>query len=200
LQLDADGYWVKLAGFTHSGSLAAIRRGGQFLGALSESGKPVVCFGAGSLHLVLLVADISSSIGIGESESFQFGERRRHEGPRKRLVYHPAFARSFHAGLGPVARAFAASQCRCREHPPGRAPDGSAIDKHNVKVRVTEAGEARTGPVAERREWLRALTALGSWFSEEADAAHLSTATADALLAGIDEGRERRSDAARHVA
>lgn len=195
-QLDAAGFWVRLAGFTHSASGAILRGGGQFLGALSEFGRPVVCSGAGSLHLPLLVADISSSIGLGEAESFSVprSSSRRHAGPRGRLIYHPTYARSFRAGRDPARRAFHTSQCRCREHPPSQAPHGIAIDKHNLSVRTTEAHEARAGSVAERREWLRAVTAMASHFAVDANVRHLSTATVDTMLAGIDDGRQQRTD------
>lgn len=195
-QLDADGYWVKLAGFTHSGARAVLRRGGQLLGALSEAGRPVVCSGAGSLHSALLVADISSSIGLGEAETFSVPNlsSRRHEGPRGRLIYHPTYVRSFRADREPVTRAFAASRCRCHEHPSKQAPHGGTVDKHNVIVRVTEAEEARSGSVGERREWLRALTAMASHFAIDARVDHLSRAKIDAFLTGIDEGRQQRPD------
>ena len=195
-ELDANGYWVKLAGFTHSGAHAVARGGGQLLGALSESGRPVVCSGAGSLHVALLVADISSSIGLGEAESFSVpcASTRRHEGPRGRLIYHPTYARSFRADHEPAKRAFAASRCRCREHPPTHTPFGSAVDKHNVNVRATEAEEARAGNVGERREWLRALTAMASHFAVDARVDHLASSTIDAVLAGMDDGRQHREN------
>jgi hypothetical protein len=195
-QLDADGYWVKLTGFTHSGSGAAVRGGGQLLGALSEMGKPVICSGAGSLHVALLVADISSSVGLGEAETFRtprLGERR-HEGPRPRLVYHPAYGRSYRADQEPAKRAFAAARCRCGHHPPALCPVGRIIDQHNVEVRTTEAQEALAGEVTERREWLRALTALASHFAADAEVDHLRPSMIEAFLAGLDDGRQQQGD------
>jgi hypothetical protein len=194
-QLDADGYWVKLAGFRHSGVRAIVQGGGHLLGALTQTGRPIVCSGAGSLHLALLVADISSSIGLGEAESYNAPQAnsRRHEGPRARLIYHPVYARSFLADHDPVRRAFAAASCRCHAHPGNKPPRGGAIDAHNVRVRAIEASEAVTGTIAERREWLRALVNLASHFAADADVDHLAGGTVDAFLAGVDAGREPRS-------
>jgi hypothetical protein len=82
---------------------------------------------------------------------------------------------------------------RCREHPHRKPPIGVGVDKHNATVRAVEAQEARAGTVSERREWLRALTAMASHLAVDADVDHLSSATVDALLAGIDDGREWRA-------
>jgi hypothetical protein len=44
--------------------------------------------------------------------------------------------------------------------------------------------------VAERREWLRTLTAMASHFAIDAGVDHLPSATINALLAGVDDGRQ----------
>ena len=95
--LDVDGYYVRIEGFHDRGDAGTLRGGGALLGALTETGRPVLCVGAGTLHVALLVADISSCIGLGEAERFSMPDvsRPRPSGPRLRAVYHSSFHRSF---------------------------------------------------------------------------------------------------------
>ncbi|MFP5363216.1 MAG: hypothetical protein ACLGI5_10870 [Thermoleophilia bacterium] len=189
--LEADGYWVKIEGFTESGPAKELTGGGHLLGGLSETGRPVVSCGPGGLHLPLLVSDISSCIGLGAAERFSQpdADKPAQKGPRHRLAYHPAFVHSFQIKGDAAGRAFAAMPCRCGKHPKGKPPQGKAADAHCAVVRVTEEREAGNGTQEERREWLRGTINLASHFGHDAGVDVTPYATFAALLEGIDAGR-----------
>jgi hypothetical protein len=191
LELDVAGFWVKIEGFSERAPARELRGAAALLGALSQSGRPVVCCGPGRLHLALLVADISSSVGLGEGERFTIPDagRPRHTGPRQRSAYHSTFLRSFKAGAEPSRRAFASSPCRCGHHPNRESPRGGAIDEHCAVVRAREAREAAQGSREERREWLQATAAMASDLGHDAGVDVVPSPPLAAVLAGVDAGR-----------
>jgi hypothetical protein len=190
-ELDVAGYWVKIEGFWQRGSLRELRGAGALLGALSETGRAVVSCGPGALHLPLLVADISSSVGLGESERFAMPDirRPRPSGPRQRIAYHPAFIHSFQVGERPARRAFTTVPCRCGRHSKARPPQGGDADEHCAIMRAREAREAMEGSREERREWLQATAAMASHVAHDAGVDVVPYATLEAVLHGVDAGR-----------
>jgi hypothetical protein len=189
--LEVDGYWVKIEGFSEHGTARELHGGAALLGALSETGRSVVCSGAGALHLALLVSDIASSIGLGEAERFSMPDAAAPppKGPRHRLAYHPAFIHSFQCAASPARRAFAAAPCRCGLHPENLPPAGHAVDEHCALVRTREAREAAAGSQEERREWLHATVALASHLGEDASIDVPSRATFETVIDGIGHAR-----------
>jgi len=151
----------------------------------------VVACGPGGLHLAVLVAGISSSVGIGEAERFTMPDpaRPRPAGPRLRTAYHPAYLRSFQAGGTRGRNAFAAAPCRCGRHRKDHPPAQGEVDEHGALVRAREAREAAEGCSVERREWLRATAAMASHLAHDADVDVVPYATLAAVLAGVDAGR-----------
>ena len=189
LELEPDGFWVKLAGFHERARRTLISAGGAFLAELASGGKPVVSDGPGQLHLGLLVNDISTSIGLGESERFAGLPQRRREdwsGGRTRTVHHPKYLHSFRAGGDGAVRAFAGSGCTCRRHAAKQPPTGAAIGEHAAIVRVQEAREALDGEVLERREWLLANAAMASHRAHDVGVDYTPAVVFEALLEGID--------------
>jgi hypothetical protein len=149
----------------------------------------VVSDGAGHLHLGLLANDISTSIGLAESERFVVARERDRSDwnrGRTRTIYHPKYLRSYRAGGDGAARAFKESGCRCLRHPSKQPPSGSAIGEHAAIVRAREAHEALDGEISERREWLLANAALASHRAHDAGVDYTPPAVYEALLDGID--------------
>lgn len=197
-ELDVSGYWVRIEGFAERASESRLHAAGALLGALSATGRSVVVCGPGALHLALLVADICSSVGLGEAERFAVPDasRPRRSGPRTRNAYHPAFMRSFQVGGRPARAAFASSHCRCRLHRRDSCPEGGTADEHNAIVRVIEEREALEGTAAERREWLRVAALMASRQAEDIGIEIVSYAKLAAVLRGIDAGRDAQSSRA----
>jgi hypothetical protein len=197
LEIEADGYWVKIEGFHERSGSEQIRSGGAFLSALREGGKPVVSCGCGQLHLGLLVEDFAASIGLAEGERFRVPEAWRKDDKdqkrrgRTRMAYHPKFHRSFRVGSEDARRAFEAAPCECDCHPASTPPNGLAVAKHAALLRAAQAGEALEGERADRREWLLASSTMASWAAADAGiAAEKASATPsyEALFAGLDAG------------
>ena len=189
LALEPDGFWVKLAGFDERARRTLIKAGGAFLALLASGGRPVVADGPGQLHLGLLTNDISTSIGLAESERFlgpQLRSRDDWTRGRTRTIYHPKYLRSFRAGGEGVARAFAGSRCACKRHAARQPPSGPAIGEHAAIVRAREAREALDGDVLERREWLLANAAMASHRAHDAGVDYTPSVVFEALLEGID--------------
>lgn len=189
LALEADGLWVKIEGFNERARRTLIKAGGGFLALLDRGGRPVVADGPGQLHLGLLTNDISTSIGLGESERFAIPEERSREEwgrGRTRTIYHPKYLRSYRAGGDGASRAFAGSGCGCRRHPAKQPPSGTAIGEHAAIVRAREAREALDGEVMERREWLLANAAMASHRAHDAGVDYTPPVVFEALLEGID--------------
>jgi len=189
LALEADGLWVKIAGFDERARRTLITAGGAFLALLARGGRPVVADGPGHLHLGLLANDISTSIGLAESERFLGPQPRTRDdwsGGRTRTIYHPKYLRSFRAGGDGAVRAFTGSGCPCRRHPAKQPPAGTAIDEHAAIVRAREAREALEGEVLERREWLLANAAMASHRAHDAGVDYTPPLVFEALLEGID--------------
>jgi hypothetical protein len=195
-ELDVAGYWVKILGFWERAPRTELHGAGALLGALSDTGRAVVSCGPGGLHLPLLVADISTSIGLAESERFSVPDtrRERRSGPRPRMVYHPGYLRSFKAGGTPCTQAFACAPCRCGRHRKDRPPEHGAIDEHGALTRAAETSEALAGTPEERREWLRATAALASHLARDAGVDVVPFSTLEAVLGGVDAGRGERAE------
>jgi len=189
--LPVAGYWVKIEDFWQRSAVGALEGAAALLGALAETGRPVVCCGPGWLHLALLVADISSSVGIGEAERFALPDvtRPRRAGPRPTLAYHPAYLRSFQVGAAPCVRAFAAAPCRCGTHRRDRPPAAGAADEHTALVRAREAREAVAGTREERVEWLQATAAMATHVGHDAGVDVAPYRIFEAVLDGVDAGR-----------
>lgn len=198
LALDADGIWVKITGYHERASLDSIRAGSAFLGALRDSGKPLVSCGAGQLHLALLADDISASIGLGDSERFTLpstwpppSEDGKPKG-RMRMAYHAGVHRSFRVGTGDASRIFAAAECTCGEHEARRPPTGVTVARHAAILRSQQAKEALNGERADRREWLLAAADAASWRAADAEipGKYTAASTYGAVFDGLDAGRE----------
>jgi hypothetical protein len=187
LELDADGFWVKIEGLSERARRSVIRASGSFLGLLHEDGRPVVSDGCGHLHPALLANDISTSLGLAGSERFALPKRRDDwTVGRARTIYHEKYLRSFVAGGKCADRAFAESSCRCRRHPSHQAPTGRAIEEHAAIVRTREAADALDGEVEERREWVLANAAMASQLARDADVDFTSHVVFEALFDGLD--------------
>jgi hypothetical protein len=189
LALEPDGFWVKISNFDERARRTLIRAGGAFLALLASAGKPIVADGAGQLHLGLLANDISTSIGLAESERFLGPQPRSRDdwsGGRTRTIYHPRYLRSFRAGGDGATRAFLASGCTCERHPAKEAPRGLAIGEHAAIVRAREALEALDGDVLERREWLLAYAAMALHRAHDAGVDYTPPVVFEALLEGMD--------------
>jgi hypothetical protein len=189
LDLEADGYWVKIAGFNERAPRTLIKAGGAFLALLNCGGRSVVSEGSGHLHLGLLANGISTSVGLAESERFALPKNRSRDDwnrGRTRAIYHPKFLRSYRAGGNGVARAFRSSGCPCSRHPAKQAPTGGLIEEHAAIVRAREAREALDGAVPERREWLLANAAMASHLAHDAGVDYTPPIVFETLLDGID--------------
>ncbi len=194
MDLGADGLWVKLLGFNETASLEHIKAGAAFLRELAEGPLPVVSDGAGQLHLGLLACEVSASIGIGESERFRYPSawkqataKSKSKG-RTRSAYHPTFMRSFKIGSDSARKAFAASRCRCGEHPPAEPPGNAQVGAHAAIVRMRDAADALDGDLDDRREWLLGLATKASWAEKDAELPPgKMLAAVDAFFAGWDE-------------
>jgi hypothetical protein len=189
LELDADGYWVKIDGFNERARRAMIRAGGAFLALLAQGVRPLVSDGSGQLHLGILANDISTSIGLAEGERFAMPqERSRDEWSRgrTRTIYHEKFLRSYRAGGDGATRAFGRTGCRCGRHPAKMPPTERAIDEHAAVVRAREARDALDGDVSERREWLVAKAAMAPHLAHDLGVDYTPPVVFEALLDGID--------------
>ncbi len=169
LELDADGFWVKIEGLSERSRRSVIRASGSFLGLLHQDERPVVSDGCGHLHVALLANDISTSVGLAESERFGLPKKREDwTGGRTRTIYHEKYLRSYVAGRESADRAFAGSSCRCGRHPANQAPAARAVEEHAAIVRAREAADALDGEVEERREWVLANAAMASHLARDA--------------------------------
>lgn len=189
LELEPDGFWVKIEGFNERARRTLIQAGGAFLALLARGGRPVVSDGAGHLHLGLLANDISTSIGLAESERFVLPRERNRDDwnrGRTRTIYHPKYLRSYRASGDGAARAFKESGCPCCRHPSKQPPSGKAIDEHAAIVRAREAHEALDGEIPERREWLLANAAMASHRAHDVGVDYTPPVVYEALLDGID--------------
>jgi hypothetical protein len=189
LSLEADGYWVKIEGLNERSSRSMIRAAGSFFRLLGEDGRPIVSDGAGHLHVALLASEVSTSIGLGESERFAMPKPRDDwSGGRRRSIYHERYLRSFIAGDG-ASRAFASSPCRCGRHRPDELPTGQAIEEHVAVVRAREAADALDGDVEDRREWLLANAAMAYLLARDAGVDCTPHVVFEAFFDGFDNGR-----------
>ncbi len=202
LDLAADGFWVKLAGFDERASRADIRAGGAFLASLRDGGRPVVGCQSGQLHLGLLADGLSASIGLAEGEHFRFPtdwKRQTNErGPargRRRSAYHPKYLRSFRVGGDSARRAFAGAACGCGHHPQRQPPTGAEVEAHAAIARCRQAQEALDGEIDDRREWLLASAAMATHTAHDAGVDSTLPIVYDELLAGLD----RRADEQRRA-
>jgi hypothetical protein len=189
LELEADGLWVKMEGFNERARRTLIQAGGAFLALLDRGRRPVVSDGAGHLHLGLLANDISTSIGLAETERFVLPRERTRDDwnrGRTRTIYHPQYLRSYRASGDGATRAFKGSGCHCRRHPTKQPPTGRAIEEHAAIVRAREAHEALDGEIPERREWLLANAAMASHRAHDAGVDYTPPVVYEALLDGID--------------
>ncbi len=189
LELGADGFWVKIDGLSERARRSLIRASGSFFGLLRDDGRPVVSDGCGHLHVALLANEISTSVGLAESERFGVTkERSRDEwtSGRSRTIYHEKYLRSYRAGGEGAIRAFAGSSCRCGRHPGEQAPKNRAIEEHAAVVRAREAADALDGEIGERREWLLANAAMASHLAHDAGVDYTSHVVFEALFAGLD--------------
>jgi hypothetical protein len=187
LKLDADGFWVKIEGLSERSRRSLIRASGSFLGLLQEDDRPLVSDGAGHLHVALLANDISTSIGLAESERFSMPKPRDDwTGGRRRTIYHEKYLRAYVAGEVGATRAFAGSSCRCGRHPANLAPIERAIEEHAAIVRAREAADALDGEVDERREWVLANAAMASHLAHDAGVDCTSHVGFETLFDGLD--------------
>ena len=174
LALESDGLWVKLFGFHEAADPRDIQVGASFLRELSEGGRALVSDGAGQLHLGLLALNVSASIGIADSERCRYPTdwKRASAGSeskgRSRNAYHPSFMRSFKLGGDPSRKAFAASRCRCGQHPPEQPPTHTEVGPHAAVVRMRQAADALDGDGAERRECVLASATKATWAEKDA--------------------------------
>jgi hypothetical protein len=191
VELDADGFWVKVEGLSEKSRRALVRSYGSFLALLRrEAERPVVADGSGHLHVGLLANDISTSVGVGESERFAMPVERANNdwsAGRSHTVYHERFLRSFLCDHTSATNAFRGSPCLCGRHPLSEPPRGSAIDEHGAIVRAREAAAALEGEIDERREWLLATAALAAELAGDAGVMWTKEAVFDALFGGLDQ-------------
>jgi hypothetical protein len=189
--LDADGFWVKVEGLSEKSRRALVRSYGSFLALLRrEAERPVVADGPGHLHVGLLANDISTSVGVGESERFAMPVERVDNdwsAGRYHTVYHERFLRSFLCDHAGAMNAFRGSPCLCGRHPVNEPPRGSAIDEHGAIVRAREAAAALEGEIDERREWLLATAALAAELAGDAGVRWTKEAVFEALFDGLDQ-------------
>lgn len=189
VDLEADGFWVKIAGFNEHAPRAVIHACGAFLALLDSDGRPVVCDGAGHLHVGLLANNISTSIGLAECERFApqaVGSGNDWSRGRTRTVYHPNYLRSYRSNGDPAIRAFRAAGCACGAHAAEEPPVGKAIAEHAALVRAREARQALDGEISARREWLMASAAAAAELARRAEVDHTALGLYQALLEGID--------------
>jgi hypothetical protein len=188
LALDADGFWVKIEGFSERARRSLIRACGSFFRLLQEGERPVVSDGAGHLHVAPLANDISTSIGLAESERFSLPRPRDDwSGGRKRSIYHEKYLRAYVAGGDGASRAFAGSACRCGRHAANVAPTGRAIEEHAAMVRAREAADALDGDVEERREWVLANAAMAAHLARDAGVDFTPHVVFEAFFEGFDQ-------------
>jgi len=191
VELDADGFWVKVDGLSEKSSRALVRSYGSFLALLRrEAERPIVADGPGHLHVGLLANDISTSVGIGESERFAMPLERANNdwsAGRSHTVYHERFLRSFLCDHAGALNAFRGSPCLCGRHPKNEPPHGNAIDEHGAIVRAREAAAALEGEIDERREWLLATAALAAELASDAGVRWTKEAVFEALFGGLDQ-------------
>jgi hypothetical protein len=195
VELEADGFWVKVADLSERSRSATVRAYGNFLALLRrEAERPVVADGCGHLHVGLLVNEISTSVGLAESERFAMPVDRGDRdwsGGRSRTVYHERYLRSFQADHDGAARAFEGSPCLCGRHSINVPPTGPAIEEHGAIIRAREAAAALEGEVEERREWLLATAGLASDLAHDAGVEWTKAVVFEALFGGFDHaGRD----------
>jgi hypothetical protein len=190
VKLAADGFWVKVDGLSEKSRGSLIAAYGAFLALLRrESQRPVVGDGCGHLHVGVLVNEISTSVGLAESERFAMpSDRPRGDwsAGRTRTCYHERFLRSFLSDHVAASRAFATSPCLCGRHPCNDAPTGGAIDEHAAVVRAREAAAALEGDIEARREWVMATAALACELAHDAGVEWTKSVVFEALFRGID--------------
>jgi hypothetical protein len=189
VELDADGFWVKIEGLSERSRRSVIRGSASFFGLLRQGGRPVVSDGSGHLHVGLLANDISTSVGLAESERFALPKERARDdwtSGRTRSIYHESYLRSYRAGGKDAERAFAGSSCRCGRHPSNQAPTKRAIDEHAAVIRSREAADALDGDVEKRRGSLLARAAMASHLARDAHVRCTSDAVFEALFEGLD--------------
>lgn len=189
LELEASGYWVKIAGFDERARRSLIRASAAFLALLAKEHGVVVSDGAGHLHVGLLANGVSTSIGLAESERFRLPQNRPRDDwshGRARTLYHEKFLRSYRGGGIAAARAFAGASCLCGRHASDAPPTGREIGEHAAVVRAREARDALSGSIAERREWLLAKSAMASDRAHDVGVDHTPPIVFEALLDGID--------------
>lgn len=193
-ELDADGFWVKVADLSERSRRTTVHAYGSFLALLRrETQRPVVADGCGHLHVGLLVNDISTSVGLAESERFAMpADRggRDWSGGRSRTVYHERYLRSFQADHAGATRAFEGSPCLCGSHSINVPPTGPAIEAHGAIIRAREAAAALEGEVEERREWLLATAGLASDLAHDAGVEWTKAVVFEALFNGFDRRDE----------
>jgi hypothetical protein len=191
VELGADGFWVKVEGLSEKSRRALVRSYGSFLALLRrEAERPVVADGPGHLHVGLLANDISTSVGVGESERFAMPVERVDNdwsAGRSHTVYHERFLRSFLCDHPGAIDAFRGSPCLCGRHPMNEPPRGSSIDEHGAIVRAREAAAALEGEIDERREWLLATAALAAELAGDAGVMWTKEAVFEALFSGLDQ-------------
>jgi hypothetical protein len=188
LELPADGFWVKIEGLSERSRRSLIRASGSFFALLRKGERPVVSDGCGHLHVALLANDVSTSIGLAESERFALPKERTRDwtSGRTRTLYHEKYLRSYVAGGEPAERAFAGCSCRCGRHPGNEAPIERAIEEHAAVVRAREAADALDGDIEERREWLLANAAMASHLAHDAGVDHTPHIVFEVMFDGLD--------------
>ncbi len=203
LELSADGTWVKLLGFHEAASREHVRAGAAFLRELSADARPIVCDGAGQLHLAALTAGVSASCGIGDGERFRHPSdwrQRTSNGKstgRVRSAYHATLMRSFKVNSRHARAAFASARCRCGQHPPSEPPSNSRAGAHAAVVRMRGGRDALDGEREERREWLLAAAAQATWAADDAGLPPSSgLASFAAFFEGWDDAEEQQQTAA----
>lgn len=191
--LEVDGFWVRAEDFSDNGPIDWIQRVSALVGALRESGRPVVVAQPGRLRDSLLANDVSCAVGLVGYERFDVPKAERGEGGGQRFAFHEHSAKTYKPSADRAKHAFRDAGCRCGAHPALSPPTGRALVAHSAILGNVMIREALTGTVAARRA--RALESLET-AREFINARDLGDSTsprkARAVFDGLDSDRLRR--------
>lgn len=151
-ELDVDGYWVGIDAFNEWSSTEDLHAATTWLFELERrKGKPVVSYGAGNLHLALLLAGLAGASVRVDARPLLPWPRVVTGRPRQRRVFHPVVLTDvYNDRSGPAERThaemlFAAHECDCGQHEAGVPPVERQKVGHTLVCRARLAQRATQG-------------------------------------------------------
>jgi len=148
-ELDVDGYWVGIDAFDERSSTEQLYFAACWLFELERrSHRPVVSYGAGNLHLALLLEGLAGASVRVDARPLLHWPRAATGRIRRRRVFHPTvLGEAFDDRLGVAERThaetlFAGHECDCAQHDARRPPAGEQKTAHTLVCRARLARRA----------------------------------------------------------